>query len=248
MADPDFVAYITPDFLHRLHLESVNLESWWTASCEPPITKVSLAELDLVRIINDPKLRHDLNFEREISFRPNLHGIPGQRKLDSARKYWEALTIEFALCSRRQSQSSVNMRMWRDIATSSSHSPHLPSLRRVSVRLPLMFEAIREILKTLVPGSEWSSVDERLDVDLLMQELENGVCDVKGLGDWLGKLLLGSCSPVRDTDVNQMVLKINEGTDRDDPCLLVDGLRSLFGILEMMKLVSRPTLVYDARS
>ena len=48
---------------------------------------------------------------------------------------------------------------------------------------------------------------------------------------------------VRDSDVREMVLEILEGTDRDDPCRLVNGLRSLFGILEMMKLVSRPILI-----
>ena len=35
-----------------------------TASDEPPITKASLGELDLIRIINDAKLRNDLNFDR----------------------------------------------------------------------------------------------------------------------------------------------------------------------------------------
>ena len=247
MADPELAAYITPDLLRWLHFESVDLESWWTASYEPPITKASLAELDLVRIINDLKLRHDLNFEREISFRPNLHGVQGQRKMNSARTYWDALTIDFALCSRRRSLSSVLIPAQNTVRTSLNPS-RMPPLRRMAGRLPVMFEAIREILKSLVPGSEWSSIDERLDVDLIMQELENGVCDIKGLGDWLGKLLLGSCSPVRDTDVGEMMSKIHEGADRDDPCLLVNGLRSLFGILEMMKLVSRPILVWSAWS
>lgn len=100
-----------------------------------------------------------------------------------------------------------------------------------------MFVTIRDILKTLVPGSECSAVDQRLDVDLLMQELENGVCDVKRLSDWLRQLLLGSCSPLRDTEVEKMVSIVHEGVDKDDARLLVNGLKVLFGILETMKLV-----------
>lgn len=204
---------------------------------EPPVTKASLAELDLVRIMDDPKLRHDLNFEREISFRPNLEGILGLRKLERAREYWEALTFEFGLYSRSRSETITEPSSPQDMAVESRSLIDFPTLRRMSVRLPLMFEAVRDILKTLVPGSEWSTIDERLDVPLLMQELENGVCDIKGLGDWLGKLLLGSCSPVRDPIVYEMVSKVHAGASHDDPRLLVAALRCLFGILEMMKLV-----------
>ena len=100
-----------------------------------------------------------------------------------------------------------------------------------------MFATIRDILKTLVPASDCFVVDERLDVALLMQELENGVCDVKGLSDWLQRLLLGSCSPIRDTEVERMVAVVHEGIDKSDARILVDGLKVLFGILETMKLV-----------
>lgn len=100
-----------------------------------------------------------------------------------------------------------------------------------------MFATIRDILKTLVPASDCFVVDERLDVALLMQELENGVCDVKGLSDWLRRLLLGSCSPIRDIEVEKMVAVVHEGVDKSDARILVDGLKVLFGILETMKLV-----------
>ena len=70
-----------------------------------------------------------------------------------------------------------------------------------------------------------------------MQELDNGACDVKELSNWLRNVLLGSCSPLRDNDVEKMVSVIHEGVDKEDARIMVDGLKILFGILETMKLV-----------
>ena len=100
-----------------------------------------------------------------------------------------------------------------------------------------MFQVIKDITKTLVPQFEWALVDARLDVDLLIQELEQGVCDVNGLIEWLGTLLLGSCSPMRDSFVEEMVSTVQEGVNTANARVIVDGLRDLFGILEIMKLV-----------
>ena len=203
---------------------------------DPPVTKASLSELDLVRIINDSKLRHDLNFEREISFRPNVSGPRSDHKESSARVYWEALVIEFALYMelRRNSSASNSKQSCQKVPSTMLDSQRI---QQSLLRLPRMFITIRDILKTLVPGTECAGVDLRLDVDLLMQELEKGACDVKGLSNWLSKVLLGSCSPLRDKDVGNMVDAIRQGVDMEDPRRLVDGLKILFGILEMMKLV-----------
>ena len=244
MTRDNLEAYLTSDVLQRLQIEPANLAYYRDANnLEPPVTKASLSELDLVRIINDPKLRHDLNFEREITFKPNTWGEHGKEKLDNAKMYWEALIIEFALYSRRQRQLDTPESKDSDPTTFTAHITDLSILRPMAVRLPHMFVAVREIIKTLVPGSEWTAVDERLDVDLLIQELENGACDIKGLADWLERLLLRSCSPLRDHKVTDMVALIHEGTDKDDARLLVSGLQALFGILETMKLASSPALV-----
>ncbi|KAK4188836.1 hypothetical protein QBC35DRAFT_183692 [Podospora australis] len=45
---------------------------------EPPVTKTTLSELDVTKIMYIPKLRHDINFDPELHFRPN---IDGKRKL-----------------------------------------------------------------------------------------------------------------------------------------------------------------------
>ena len=203
-----------------------------TTNIEPPITKSSLSELDLNRIIENPKLRHDLNFEREIAFRPNYLGEKGDEKKRSANAYWQELTTDLAYYIKRTPQAYFNP---ADLPPDSSSPPTiLPRLPR----LPKMFCTIGEILKSLVPEAEWSSIDEALDVDLLLQELENGVCDLVGLSDWLGKLLMGSCSPCRDSQVINMVASIQEAASSRDAQRLVAGIDQLFGILETMKLVS----------
>jgi len=235
--------YLTPEVLQRLEIKLLDLAYYHDVNkFEPPITRTSLGELDLARIINDPKLRHDINFEPEISFKPNVYGEHLQEKLDQAQMYWEALTIEFAFYSQRQRQLRTKAFKECERQVFAFPPTDLAILRRAAVRLPHTFATIREILKTLVPGSEWAAIDERLDVDLLIQELENGVCDVRGLADWLGQLLLRSCSPLRDDHVDDMVALIQKGADKDVPRLLAFGMKDLFGILETMRLVSTPAL------
>jgi hypothetical protein len=59
---------------------------------EPPVTKTTLSELDVNKIIHNPKLRHDINFDPELHFRPNLDGEKGRRKQDKANQFWNALS------------------------------------------------------------------------------------------------------------------------------------------------------------
>lgn len=229
--------FLTPKELDRLCLSRTDLHYFWSASIDPPVTKASLGELDLGRISSDPKLRHDVNFDHEVSFRPNLQGEAGVRKLALAKGYWDALVIEFQLYILR----------CRNIFSKCKGAPGLTEslwlLRpvaagKVRLRLPNMFQVVNEILKSLIPESEWATVDAHLDVELLIQELENGVCDIVALSEWLGDLLQGSCSPMRDSSVQATVSTIQRGVEGENARLIVDGIKSLFGILETMKLVS----------
>lgn len=226
--------HLTSKELDRLGISSIDLQFLWVASIDPPVTKTSLSELDLVRIVNDAKLRHDVNFDREVSFRPNTHGEVFQLRQALEEGYWEALTIEFALYITRR----------RDMSSNRPQSPESPwhlgpaSVDKVPLRLPKMFRTIQEILKTLVPVSEWPAVDTRLDVDLLIQQLEKGVCDILALSQWLSSLLLGSCSPMRDCLVANMVSIIRRGVESEHAGRIAEGLKHLFYILENMKLVS----------
>ncbi|MCJ1475393.1 hypothetical protein MMC13_004055 [Lambiella insularis] len=203
------------------------------ATINPPITKASLSELDLKRIINDPKLRHDLNFERELAFRPDYYGQKGEQKRAMARAYWAALAHELRIYVEPGHQPlSLSGYLLSDCTDTCSFSYSSSTNRR----LPQMLYTLHDVLKSLVPEAEWHSIDQTLDVDFLMQQLQKGVCDLKGLSDWLGQLLMGSCSPCRDPTVRQMVTTIQEAVTSRDAQKLVDGVEQLFVILETMKL------------
>jgi hypothetical protein len=101
-----------------------------------------------------------------------------------------------------------------------------------------MFQTVQQVLKTLVPDRDYARVDEHLDVAMLMQEIERGVCDMVRLAEWLAQLLKEHCAPMRDTWVDNMVNLTKEGASGEGIEKIVEGLRDLFTILEIMKLVS----------
>ncbi|KAK8244017.1 T-complex protein 11-domain-containing protein [Phyllosticta capitalensis] len=202
-------------------------QSFAQASLYPPITKHSLSELDIGAIINNPKLRHDVNFDRELHFRPNFDGSKGKFKLKTAEEYWGALAAELDL--------------YTFLFHSTSHSTRedVSWARTVKIaqrRIPHMFDALREIIKSLVPEQDQSRVDEQLDTKMLMQQIEKGVCDLVSLAKWLSHLLKAHCAPVRDEWVDKMVEQIDLGSRVGSGRSLVNGLRELLGILEAMKL------------
>jgi hypothetical protein len=196
------------------------------ASTQPPITSESLMELDMPRIINNPKLRHDVNFDRDLHFRPNLDGSKGKQKMLQADQYWKALEVEFAVYAILQQRRMQ-----------SNNEPHWHrSMKLALKRLPNVFIAIRDILKTLVPDQDQRSVTDRLDVPHLVEQVHNGVCDLVDLANWLGKILKNHCAPMRDCLVDSMQKTIVVGATEGRADKLVSGLRSLMTILEAMKL------------
>lgn len=216
-------------FIHEeMDTSGLHHASWCFqhADHSPPITPSSLAELDMPRIINNPKLRHDVNFDRELHFRPNLDGSKGRQKMLQADQYWKALEAELVMLSvvRLRKVSSKDEAYWDRI------------LKASLVRLPKIFAAIRDILKTLVPDYDQTVVSDRLDVEHIMQQIENGVCDLNDLGNWLAKVLKNHCAPMRDPLVDAMQKEIRRGARDNRPEKLVSGLRQLMNILEAMKL------------
>ncbi|KAF2715990.1 Tcp11-domain-containing protein [Polychaeton citri CBS 116435] len=216
------------------------------ATKKPPITQESLAELDMNRIITNPKLRHDVNFDRELHFRPNLDGSKGRQKIKLADDFWRALEGElfvysFILERRWRPEEAQNEAYWEQV------------IRANQKRLPNVFTAIRDILKTLVPDSDQQKITDRLDVDLLMQQIERGMCDYVDLANWLAKVLTAHCAPMRDDLVRKMQKSITAGANEQDLNKIVKGLRQLLNILEHMKLDvanhqirhMRPLLVED---
>ncbi|KAL8691141.1 MAG: hypothetical protein Q9218_003574, partial [Villophora microphyllina] len=231
----------SPEFIHHGQSQATKPlvrregpDCLWTASLDPPVTKETLSELDLYRIVADARLRHDVNFEHEIMFRPNTYGKCGEQKKQDGNRYFEALAFEFDLYFKIQ-----RSRLASSTQPRSSPRPgkrHTACLSDAPRRLPRMISAIRDIVKTLVPIDKWQTVDEQFDVDLRMQELERGIGDIAGLIESLGRLLLDSCSPMRDSTVKDMVTRTQRAIAAEDAQELMHGIRDLFGVLETMKL------------
>ncbi|EAT87772.1 hypothetical protein SNOG_05381 [Parastagonospora nodorum SN15] len=203
-------------------------EAYREASDIPPVTKQSLSELDIHHIITNSRLRHDINFDRNLSFRPNLDGPKGHQKRQATGQYWKALEAELELYVRLF-QGTPPPRF----QDSSRWAGLIQNAQR---RIPVMFRTIQEVLKSLVPDRDHARVDEHLDVPMLMQEIERGVCDLVRLAEWMAQLLKEHCAPMRDSQVDGMVNTIRSGVTERSSAQIVEGLRDLFGILETMKL------------
>lgn len=186
-------------------------------SLEPPVTKVTLSELDVTKIINNPKLRHDINFDPDLHFRPNLDGDKGKRKAQKGHEFWETMRrkLQEFLLNRDQFDREHGNTEWC---------------------LPATLKAIRAILETLVPPQDCASIDESFNVDLLMQQFRKGVADMPKLAQWLSQLLKSHCAPMRDSWVDEMAQQLSDGDRNYDVGLLVTGIKSLLAVLEAMKL------------
>lgn len=224
--------------LHRSHNQEVrrvlealariepdeNAHCFSTATQISPMTRQSLSELDIGSIINNLKLRHDINFDRELHFRPNLDGQKGQLKRQTQKSYWCAVKIELWLYKIFYG-GVVPDYLPRDVDVDALK-------KKIQKRLPAMLETIKEIVISLVPVKDQEAVKDHLDVPMLMQEIEKQLCDFVSIAQALASLLKRHCAPMRDNMIDGMVRKMQDG----DASSIAAGLRDLFGVLEAMKL------------
>ncbi|KAI0484484.1 T-complex 11 [Xylariaceae sp. FL0804] len=202
---------------------------------EPPVTKGTLSELDVQKIIHNPKLRHDINFDPELHFRPNLDGEKGKRKQEKANLFWDALSSQLDMFIVDRDEF---MRRF-------GHGEEWC--------LPLLLKSVKEIIQTLVPNRDRMQLDEGLNVDLIMQQFGKGLADLEKLASWLSGVLKSHCAPMRDEWVDEMYNQLTNGNRTNDMKELVNGMRSLLSVLEAMKLdvanhqirCLRPILIED---
>ena len=195
----------------------------------PPVTKKTLSELDLPCIMGNINLRMDANFDRDLHFKPDLDGEKGKRKRKEAADYWDSLASEIAIYSFRAASADVTI---EEVESSDG------TRRTFDPRLPALFETLQDVIKTLVPERDHPTVMQNLEVPLLMQQIRKGVLDMLTLATWLAALLKTHCAPMRDEWADCMVEQIKKGSQSQDPREIVNGLQTLFAILEAMKLVS----------
>lgn len=185
---------------------------------EPPVTKTTLSELDVPRIVYNPKLRHDINLDPDLHFRRNLDGESGRRKAQKALEFWNCLRAHLHLfvIDPVGFERPLNGRPWC---------------------LPVTLGAVGEILATLLTPEDRPSVEELIDVEFLMQQFRRGVADLEKLASWLSKTLKSHCAPMRDGWVDDMAKQLSNGHSTGEIETIVQALQSLLGVIEAMKLV-----------
>ncbi|KAI8908186.1 T-complex protein 11-domain-containing protein [Powellomyces hirtus] len=147
----------------------------------PPITRFTLRELELTEILSNAQLRHDLYFDPELQFKPNLDGEKGDQKKDAGDAYWMEVEAEVA----------------------QGHLYRLPLLlfeiRSIIIELLPYSQERRE------------EVDRNLDIQLVAQQIDHGVLNAVGLVTYLADLLKANCAPARDELVDAMVEECRGG-------------------------------------
>lgn len=203
----------------------------------PPANVNSLREIELQEVIKNPQLRHDIVFDPQLQFRPNLDGDRGRRKKLSTELYWTAVLSE---CQALASSSDP------------SHAARI--VDSPSSKLKSLFISLRDILDSLLPARDRFHVHSVLDPDLILQRLRHSVLDFSALANWLALVFKAHCAPMRDAWVDQMVTRVHSGVETQSPLRIVEGLRMIFAILEAMKLdvanhqirTLRPVMVENA--
>lgn len=214
-----------------------HIPSFGVAPLLPPINLQSLKEIDLQEILKNPQLRHDILFDPQLQFRPNLDGERGRRKKTVIERYWVEIEHE--------------CKQFFDASNSQTHGTTTPPK---ATRLRALFTTLREILLSLLPLKDRLPVNEIMDIDLIVQQLNYGLFDFVAMAKWLGDVFKSHCAPMRDSWVLDMIQKFQQAYDEGSVSKLVEGLRLIFLILEAMKLdvanhqirILRPVLIETA--
>ncbi|KAH7112423.1 T-complex protein 11-domain-containing protein [Dactylonectria macrodidyma] len=185
---------------------------------EPPITTSSLSMLEISQFAKNAKLRHDINFDPELHFRPNVEGEHGRRKETRASIFWAALKEQLMEFIANRPSFYEKHGMGDDWC------------------LPKLLKTVKDILQTIVPKRDRQFLDDGLNVELLMQQLHHGIADLEKLAVWLSRLLKSHCAPMRDEWVDSMYTQLSSGNRNNDIDELVNGMCSLLSVLEAMKL------------
>lgn len=208
-------------------MDDVELEVLSSKTVVAPVTRESLKELELPAIQNNLALRIDLCFDHELFFQ-RISGTKGEEKQRKAKIFWEVLSVELqAYAHALQHPLPGDCQACRNAGTGSVF---------IQSRLVAFFLAFRELLEMLVPDSDKQDVVQRVDVEWLTRQVRMGVFDAMSFSEWLLKLLMSHCAPMRDESAQDMHRQITTGAALNDIHMLVDGLETLLSLLENMKL------------
>ena len=229
--------HLAPESPHLFTTSRNQATNLGAVSLDPPITQALLRELELSRLEYDLVLRHHLNFNSDIVFRVVTQGSAAEERREQSYQYWRALAVEVALwLGHFQRMNNIHSSQPLHISLPPVETLSFPQV--ATLRLPRLFGAVQDILKHLLPSEEWPVIDAAVDVRLLAQQLEHGVCDFMALSDWLGDYLRRFCSPMRDCMIHTMTSAIRLGVENADTSSILDGLMTVLETLQAMSLVS----------
>lgn len=183
----------------------------------PPVNLHSMHEIDLQEVLKNPQLRHDILFDPQLQFRPNLDGERGKRKKVQSENYWNMIKFETERLLKSSHPKAID-----------HNSPII-----------IMFQCLKSILVSLIPSKDISSIEEILDISLLIQELNSKCFNFLGFFDWICSIFKLHCAPMRDTWVDELGTLFHKACESEDEVnidYLIEGLKTLFLILEAMKL------------
>lgn len=182
----------------------------------PPVNLQSMQEIDLNEVLKNPQLRHDILFDPQIQFRPNLSGERGERKRKINDNYWLIISNEI------HSLINFNKKLVK------SSSPIL-----------IMFETLKSILISLIPNDDKLKINLILDENLIQQQLNNSSFNFHSFSNWICKIFKLHCAPMRDQWIDELDSTFQDSilpNGSINISKLIIGLRNLFSILEAMKL------------
>lgn len=190
----------------------------------PPINADTLRELNYENLLNNEQLLHDLFFESDLKFRPNISIGRSQRE----EKYW---------CLVRQDIEAVQTFCRSPNNNNSSSKIDVTKLSKERgkgflIRVPLMLIEIQKIMKEIMIPSEWEAVQDSFDNEIMMQQLEiNAFGFIVSYFETIAALMKDICAPIRDPSIDAMMDKCRSGH-------FLEAFQAIFTILELMKMVA----------
>ncbi|KAG0686920.1 hypothetical protein C6P40_003145 [Pichia californica] len=201
--------------LHHLHQQQQQQQQMLLL---PPVNPHSMHEIDLQEVLKNPQLRHDILFDPQLQFRPNLDGDRGRRKKIQSENYWNMIKFEIEKLFNENSLKQID-----------NNSPII-----------IMFQCLKSILVSLIPSKDINSIDEILDISLLIQQLNSKCFNFINFFDWICSIFKLHCAPMRDSWVDDLDFLFQKACNNNNNQInidyLVEGLKTLFLILEAMKL------------
>ncbi|KAI8830334.1 T-complex protein 11-domain-containing protein [Chytriomyces cf. hyalinus JEL632] len=147
----------------------------------PPVTRFTLRELDMDEILLNPQLRHDLYFDPNLQFKPNMDGERNHQKKVKASLYWSNL-----------GQEIDNKETYR--------------IPLIVYEIKCI---LKELLP--YSQATHQEIEASIDVVYIAQQLEHGVFDAVSLIRYLCNLLKTNCAPARDERLEAMLAQCEAG-------------------------------------